>query len=127
MIHEARQVMDARRQSAPVVITTVPPQSASAAVTRYVRPARVVETTPARVLGQPAALPRPRNRVRLAVLVAGGALADVAVLGTAGVLFAQSEAGHQLAALVLLVLAVAGGALLVALSRGRVHCPGCPR
>lgn len=100
------------------LITTIP--AADSAV--VLRTPRVLEHTPARTVSVST---RPIGR-RLALVIAAGALADVAVLGAAGWLFGLSEAGRQLAA-ALVVLAVIAGLLLAAAGTGRVHCPGCPR
>lgn len=118
-------IVDAR--VTPPVITTLPgavvaPRQTLGIPVRGARRGRVVAAGPVRVLPGP----RPVSR-RLAAAVAAGTVADAGVLGAAGWFAGQSAAGQRITALVLGAVAVAGGVLLVGLSKGTVHCPGCPR
>lgn len=121
----------------PITLTLTPDQLAAAFVLADViaahAPARTLETGRTREL-----VPTERREValvasarpmtgRLAAVLAVGAAVDTGVLGTAGVLFGQSAAGH---ALLYGMFTGAGGLLLALLLLGMftgvVHCPGCP-
>lgn len=131
MIHETRTALDARTQTAPMVITTVPVRPAGVAIVEgtavgSMTRTRTVNTQRTRLIGSVSTAPA-RKPGRLVAIVAAGAVADVAILGTAGYLIGQTALAAHIVSGVLTLAAVLGVLLLFAVSSGTVHCPGCPR
>lgn len=125
MIHQSRPLVDARGHEPPAVITTAALVSPNALALSLL-PTGTRRVIDARARYTSRRLPSRRRRLLLVLVF--GAVADVAVLGGAGVLVAQSSSVRRFLALVLIVAAAAVAAVLVALGRGSGrHCPGCPQ